>query len=135
MAGELPQNIVDAIAISNAKSIGEQPAILANIALANLIANTNMSQQSALANMQAINSVTIAIVSKAAEMILNSDAKSASEFGNLKDIIRLVGSMQNPNAGDFARTVNDIVDRMAKPGAADATSQAPSAAPPGESGL
>lgn len=60
MAQELPENIVQAIAISNAKSIGEQPAILANLALAQQIFNQNMQQQLQLAKQQAMNQIAVA---------------------------------------------------------------------------
>ena len=50
----LPDQIVESIAISNAKSIGEQPAILSNLALANQILNNNMQQQMMLSQQQAI---------------------------------------------------------------------------------
>ncbi|WP_210247075.1 hypothetical protein [Aliikangiella marina] len=60
MADELPQDIVQSIAISNAKSIGEQPAILANLALAGEIFNLNMQQQAQIAQQQAMNQIAVA---------------------------------------------------------------------------
>ncbi len=71
--GELPEDIVEAIAISNAKSIGEQPAILANLALANAIANLNLSQQNAINNQQAMFQLQMATVAKCVEIITSID--------------------------------------------------------------
>ncbi len=65
----LPDQIVEAIALSNAKSIGEQPAILSNLALANQILNNNMQQQLMISQQQAINQMTMATVAKAVALI------------------------------------------------------------------
>lgn len=70
----LPPEIVESIAIANAKSIGEQPAILANLALANQIMNTNLQQQMAIAALQAMNQVMMATMAKCVSLILSSDA-------------------------------------------------------------
>jgi hypothetical protein len=66
---QLPPEIIQAIAISNAKSIGEQPAILANLALAQQIFNQNMQQQIALSQQQAMNQVQMAAAAKCVSMI------------------------------------------------------------------
>jgi hypothetical protein len=52
------------IGITNLKSVGEQPAMLSNLAYSNTIANTNLSQQNAVANQQAMNELGISIVGK-----------------------------------------------------------------------
>ncbi|MBX3738676.1 MAG: RebB family R body protein [Candidatus Didemnitutus sp.] len=52
------------VAITNLKSIAEQPAMLSNLAYSNVIANTNLSQQNAVANQQAMNELGISIVGK-----------------------------------------------------------------------
>lgn len=52
------------ISITNLKSIGEQPAMLSNLSYSNTIANTNLSQQNAVANQQAMNELGISIVGK-----------------------------------------------------------------------
>jgi hypothetical protein len=69
MADSLPPEIVQAIAISNAKSIGEQPAVLANLALAQQIFNQNMQQQIALSQQQAMNQVHMATAARAVTLI------------------------------------------------------------------
>lgn len=67
--GNLPNEIVQAIAVSNAKSIGEQPAILSNLALATQILNTNMQQQLMLAQQQALNQIALATTAKCVSLI------------------------------------------------------------------
>lgn len=69
MADALPADVVQAIAISNAKSIGEQPAVLANLALAQQIFNQNMQQQIALSQQQAMNHVHMATAARAVTLI------------------------------------------------------------------
>ncbi|HEX5708373.1 MAG TPA: RebB family R body protein [Pyrinomonadaceae bacterium] len=81
----LPPEIIDAIAVSNAKSIGEQPAILANLALANQIANTNLSQQNAISNQQAMFQLQMATLSKCVEVILGTDASSSKAVQQMKE--------------------------------------------------
>ncbi|VAW42172.1 hypothetical protein MNBD_CHLOROFLEXI01-3342 [hydrothermal vent metagenome] len=79
---ELPGEIVEAIAISNAKSIGEQPAILANLALSNQILNNNIQQQILVSQQQAMNQITMATLSKCVALITgpDDDTKQADEL-------------------------------------------------------
>lgn len=67
----LPTEIVQSIAIGNAKSVAEQPAMLSNLAYSNTIANTNLSQQNAVANQQAMNELSISVVGKTVNNISN----------------------------------------------------------------
>lgn len=67
--GNLPNEIVEAIAVSNAKSIGEQPAILSNLSLATQILNNNMQQQMMLAQQQALNQIALATTAKCVSLI------------------------------------------------------------------
>ena len=78
---ELPQDIVQAVAIGNLKSIAEQPAMLSNLAYSNSVANTNLSHQNAVANQQALNELGVTILSKAVNAVANigpMEARSAS---------------------------------------------------------
>ncbi|GKT26514.1 FAD-binding monooxygenase [Acidovorax sp. SUPP3334] len=88
MADSLPADVIQAIAISNAKSIGEQPAILANLALAQQIFNQNMQQQIALSQQQAMNQVQMAAAAKCVTMIEKSDGTDSKPSMEkiLKDI-------------------------------------------------
>lgn len=56
--------ITTVIGITNLKSVGEQPAMLSNLAYSNAVQNTNLSAQNAVANQQAMNELGIAIVGK-----------------------------------------------------------------------
>jgi hypothetical protein len=133
MPGELPSSIVESIAVANAKSVGEQPAILANLALANLINNTNLAQQTALANIQAANSVALAIASKSAETILNSKPGEGGDTGRLRDLLQIMEMVRGTGSEtgkmfDLFRDFLEHSDRIPKRGA-DAQPK-PAADPP-----
>jgi hypothetical protein len=61
--------------MANANSIGEQPAILANLALADQIFNANLAQQNALMNQQVIFQIELAALAKCVQVLLASDLK------------------------------------------------------------
>lgn len=91
----LPSDIVQAIAISNAKSIGEQPAILANLALSQQIFNQNLQQQNAVSHQQALNQIKLAVVGKYIAMIDSigwSDDAAIEKMGD--DIEKLVQQLE-----------------------------------------
>lgn len=66
----LPGEIVETLATSTALSVGEQPAILANLALANQIFNTCLAQQDAIVNQQIIFQVKLAALAKCIQVLL-----------------------------------------------------------------
>jgi Killing trait len=91
--GGLPEDIVEAIAVSNAKSIGEQPAILSNLALANEIANVNLSQQNSIANQQAMFQLQMATVAKCVELIVNIDPNNPKASDQIEMYKKLMEQM------------------------------------------
>ncbi|MFC7519344.1 FAD-binding monooxygenase [Xanthomonas populi] len=95
MADSLPADIIQAIAISNAKSIGEQPAVLANLALAQQIFNQNMQQQISLSQQQAMNQVQMAAAARCVAMIERTDdCKNQTTIDQMvKDIEKLIKDM------------------------------------------
>jgi hypothetical protein len=96
-AGQLPDDIVQAIAISNAKSIGEQPAILANLSLAQQVFNQNMQQQLMLGQQQAMNILRLAAVAKCVSMIESTacDSPEAIEkiTANVQKILKAMDAI------------------------------------------
>ncbi|WP_170113051.1 RebB family R body protein [Ahniella affigens] len=106
----LPNEIVQSIAISNAKSIGEQPAILANLALANLITNTNLSQQNAIATQQAMNELQISVTGKVVQMLTTLgplEARSAVDVLTNNELAQTIADLKATiaafgNRGDSA---------------------------------
>lgn len=89
----LPDEIVQSIAIANAKSIGEQPAILANLALANQILNNNLQQQMLITNQQAMNQIAMATMAKCVTLIV-SDDQSPDAAKSVSEILALLKGLQ-----------------------------------------
>lgn len=90
----LPDEIVQSIAIANAKSIGEQPAILANLALANQIFNNNLQQQMAISYQQAVNEILLAAVAKCVNQILAASSADRTTGGAVKEMIAALKQFQ-----------------------------------------
>jgi hypothetical protein len=88
-SSDLPSSIVQAIAISNTKSIGEQPAILANLALANQILNNNLQQQIWISQQQALNQIAMATMAKCVSLIVGAPS-TATTTADLKDLFSVM---------------------------------------------
>ncbi|BBL71920.1 hypothetical protein [Methylogaea oryzae] len=98
-SNSLPNEIVQAIATANAESIGEQPAVLANLALAQEIFNRNMQQQIALSQQQALNLIQLAVVAKCVAIIdkldVSADPAGTQQLvGGIKEILKCVSGLQ-----------------------------------------
>jgi hypothetical protein len=81
-SGVNPQ-IVDSVAIGNVKSVAEQPAMLSNLAFANLVNNVNLSQQNAVSNQQAMNQLLITVTGKIVNMLANLSPLEAASVTEL----------------------------------------------------
>jgi histidyl-tRNA synthetase len=89
----IPNQIVEAIAISNAKSVGEQPAILANLALANHILNSNMQHQLLISQQQAMSQIQMATLAKCVSIITRNDKEDPAKSDSVKDMVKLMQKM------------------------------------------
>ena len=67
----LPDDIREAIAIGNVKSVAEQSSMLSNLAYANLISNTNLAQQNAVSNQQGANQLGVTVTGKSVNLVAN----------------------------------------------------------------
>ena len=97
MADSLPGDVEQSIAVSNVKSIAEQPAMLANMAYANLVNNVNLSQQNAIANQQAMNQLNITIVGKIVNSLIDLGPKEATATTHLTtgdDMAKQIAELQ-----------------------------------------
>jgi hypothetical protein len=79
----LPEEVLQAISISNAKSVAEQPAMLANLAFGNNTSNANLSQQNAVSNQQAMNELNVVITGKAVNLVANLSPMEAVSTSQL----------------------------------------------------
>jgi len=73
----IPEEISYAVAIGSVKAIAEQPAMLSNLAYSNIVATTNLSQQNAVANQQAMNELGLAVIAAAVNLIGNLGEQKA----------------------------------------------------------
>lgn len=71
MPTNFEENIIEAVAIGNLKSIAEQPAMLSNLAYSNTVVNTNLSMQNAVSNQQAMNELGVAVTGKTINRLIN----------------------------------------------------------------
>ena len=93
----LPEEVVSAIATANVKAIAEQPAMLSNLAYSNLVANTNLSQQNAVANQQAMNELGISVVAKATNTVSNLsplEARSAVDVLTNNELAQTIADLK-----------------------------------------
>ena len=94
------------VAIANLKSIAEQPAMLSNLAYANSIANTNLSQQNAVANQQAMNELGISIVGKTVNTVSNLgplEARSAVDILTNNELAQTIADLKTTIAAFSAK--------------------------------
>ena len=95
-SSNIPSDLIEAIASSTAISVGEQPAILANLALANQIANTNLAQQNAISNQQAMFQLELTIVSKCVELIANitpASSTAAQQLAAFQQVMQMFSQL------------------------------------------
>lgn len=102
-----PSESPTALGITNLRSIGEQPALLANLAYANTIANTNLAQQNAVANQQAMNELGIAILGKASNLVTTLgplEARSAVDILTNNELAQTLANLKSTLQAFTART-------------------------------
>jgi hypothetical protein len=93
----LPDEVISAVAIGNLKAISEQPAMLSNLAYSNVVASTNLSQQNAVANQQAMNELGISIVAKASNTVSNLgplEARSAVDVLSNNELAQTIAELK-----------------------------------------
>lgn len=103
----IPSEITESIAISSLKSIAEQPSVLSNVLLSNLIMNTNMAQQNAVSFQQTQNSIQATVTGKVVGMLTTLgplEAMSSQQIltGNTtaEEIADLKAALGSPTAAD-----------------------------------
>jgi hypothetical protein len=96
-SSNLPDDIRESIAVGNVKSVAEQPAMLSNLAYANLVSNINLAQQNAVSNQQAMNQLAIAVTGKIVNMLANLsplEAASATELFTGDDLASQIADLK-----------------------------------------
>ncbi|KAF1007444.1 MAG: hypothetical protein GAK28_01786 [Luteibacter sp.] len=94
----LDQQIVSAVATGNLKAISEQPALLSNLAYANVVATNNLGQQKAVSNQQAGNQVNAPIVAKAVNTVSDlgpMDSRSAVDVLTNDELAQTIADLKS----------------------------------------
>lgn len=115
--------VTSAVAVGNLKAISEQPAMLSNLAYANVVSTNNLGQQNAVANQQAIGELGIQLVAKATNTIGTigpMEARSAVDVltnnelaQSIADLKAAVNAFAAPSGGSGAgrATLRALMDR------------------------
>lgn len=100
-ASTLPDDIRESVAIDSLHSVAQQPAMLSNLAYANLISNVNLSQQNAVSNQQAMNQLGATVTGKVVNLVANLSPMEAAAVVKLD------------TGDDFAERLADLKDTAA----------------------
>jgi hypothetical protein len=88
---------VTVIGVSNLKSVAEQPAMLSNLSYSNTITNTNLSQQNAVSNQQAMNELGISILGKTVNKVSDLgplEARSAVDILTNNELAQTIADLK-----------------------------------------
>lgn len=88
---------VTVIGVTNLKSVGEQPAMLSNLAYSNTVSNTNLSHQNAVSNQQAMNELAISVVGKTVNKVSDLgplEARSAVDILTNDEVAQTIADLK-----------------------------------------
>ncbi|MCH6257817.1 RebB family R body protein [Puniceicoccaceae bacterium K14] len=88
---------VTVIGVTNLKSVGEQPAMLSNLAYSNTVSNTNLSHQNAVSNQQAMNELGISVVGKTVNKVADLgplEARSAVDVLTNDEVAQTISDLK-----------------------------------------
>jgi len=88
---------VTVIGVSNLKSVAEQPAMLSNLSFSNTVTNTNLSQQNAVSNQQAMNELGISILGKTVNKVSDLgplEARSAVDVLTNNELAQTIADLK-----------------------------------------
>lgn len=92
-----PDEIVEAVAIGNFKSISEQPAMFSNLLFSNVVATTNLSSQNAVANQQSMNELNISVTAKSTNAVSDLgplEARSAVDILSNNEVAQTIADLK-----------------------------------------
>lgn len=89
--------VISAVAIGNLKAIAEQPAMLSNLAFANVVSTTNLGQQNAVANQQAVGELGISVLAKGSNTVSDLgpvEARSAVDVLTNNELAQTIADLK-----------------------------------------
>ncbi|WYL96840.1 MAG: hypothetical protein HEQ35_26325 [Gloeotrichia echinulata IR180] len=111
----LPNDIRESIAIANAKSVAEQPAMLSNLNFANLMTNHNLSQQNALTNQQAMYQLAITAIAKAVNKVSDlspTEGLAIAKLDTSNDVAQQIADLKAANRDNNSEEAEEIEEEQ-----------------------
>jgi hypothetical protein len=94
----LDEQIVNAVATGNLKAISEQPALLSNLAFANVVSSTNLGHQNAVSHQDAGQRITVPLVAKAVSTVSDPgplEARSAVDVLSNNELAQSIADLKS----------------------------------------
>ncbi|RTL24398.1 MAG: hypothetical protein EKK52_01310 [Burkholderiales bacterium] len=95
---KLNDEVISAVSIGNLKAISEQPAMLSNLAFANVVATNNLGQQNAVSNQRTLDELSLSTLAKGTNTISNLDpleARSAVDVLSNNELAQTIADLQS----------------------------------------
>lgn len=94
----LHPEVVSAVAIGNLKAISEQPAMLSNLAFANVVASTNLGQQNAVSNQRTVGELGLSVLASGTNAVSNLgplEARSAVDVLSNNELAQTIADLKS----------------------------------------
>ncbi|HEY8880575.1 MAG TPA: hypothetical protein VIN03_23595 [Roseateles sp.] len=95
---KLNDEVVSAVAIGNLKAISEQPAMLSNLAFANIVASNNLGQQNAVSNQRSVGELGLSTLANGTNTVSNLDpleARSAVDVLSNDELAQTIADLKS----------------------------------------
>lgn len=95
---KLNDEVVSAVAIGNLKAISEQPAMLSNLAFANVVASNNLGQQNAVSNQRSVGELGLSTLANGTNTVSNLgplEARSAVDVLSNNELAQTIADLKS----------------------------------------
>lgn len=95
---KLNDEVVSAVAIGNLKAISEQPAMLSNLAFANVVASNNLGQQNAVSNQRTVGELGLSVLAGGTNTVGNlgpMEARSAVDVLSNNELAQTIADLKS----------------------------------------
>lgn len=95
---QLNEEVVSAVATGNLKAISEQPAMLSNLAFANIVASNNLGQQNAVSNQRSVGELGLSTLASSTNAVSNLDpmeARSAVDVLSNNELAQTIADLKS----------------------------------------
>jgi hypothetical protein len=95
---KLNEEVVSAVAIGNLKAISEQPAMLSNLAFANVVASNNLGQQNAVSNQRTVGELSLSVLAGGTNTVSNLgplEARSSVDVLSNNELAQTIADLKS----------------------------------------